>query len=512
MKSLLISICLLAVSTLNLAQSGNIGIGTNTPTAKLDVNGTFKANGTSILDDSIYVTGPAYLQNSLSVLTGATISNGLTVNGFTQLNDYLSLAGGLTVSGLATMNNSLTVIGGLQTYGNVSATGGTLIGNGLNVNGAGTIIQLSVPAGITSSNGLFTGLVDAGTLVADEISTNGQLSSGSLQTGEIFAGPTQISSLQVTGNSNFNTLGATNGTIGSNLTVGSNLTANGSVLNGLGLVFPNIVFNRRINLWGSGNDHQFIGFGNTSNTLRYQVSSLNDNHIFYAGIDNSSSQELMRIHGSGNVGIGCTTSSNRLDVSIGGRYGDHPAGLPLYITADCGASAGGFEIRHLNGTQGIGFGYNTIYAAGSWIDQDLGLKTNGVGDVIFINDETETMRLLDDGNLNLLGNINNEPFIAPALQNGFYNYGGGFATAAYFKDKMGIVHLRGLVYIGVDPDNLVIFNLPVGYRPSTSGQLIFSGLNNDVTCRIDVSSNGNVVVSSGSTGWINLSEISFRAD
>ena len=156
------------------------------------------------------------------------------------------------------IDNSLTVIGGLQTYGNVSATGGTLIGNGLNVNGAGTIIQLSVPAGITSSTGFFSGLVDAGTLVADEISTNGQLSSGSLQTGEIYAGPTQISSLQVTGNSNFNTLGANDGTIGTNLTVGSNLTANGSVLNGLGLVFPNIVFNRRINLWGSGNDHQFI--------------------------------------------------------------------------------------------------------------------------------------------------------------------------------------------------------------------------------------------------------------
>ena len=46
-----------------------------------------------------------------------------------------------------------------------------------------------------------------------------------------------------------------------------------------------------------------------------------------------------------------------------------------------GADAGGHEFRHANRTQGIGLGYNTIYATGSNADQDLGLKARGAGKV-----------------------------------------------------------------------------------------------------------------------------------
>jgi len=45
---------------------------------------------------------------------------------------------------------------------------------------------------------------------------------------------------------------------------------------------------------------------------------------------------------------------------------DIPAAVKgLYVTGDFGQDADGVEFRHSNGTQGIGFGFNTIYATGS---------------------------------------------------------------------------------------------------------------------------------------------------
>jgi predicted nucleotidyltransferase component of viral defense system len=53
----------------------------------------------------------------------------------------------------------------------------------------------------------------------------------------------------------------------------------------------------------------------------------------------------------------------------------------LYIRGDFGPDSGEIEFRHSNGTQGIGFGYNTIYATGSNPNQDLSLNPRGAGKV-----------------------------------------------------------------------------------------------------------------------------------
>lgn len=62
--------------------------------------------------------------------------------------------------------------------------------------------------------------------------------------------------------------------------------------------------------------------------------------------------------------------------------GDHPTGLALYVTAESGPASNGVEFRHSNGTQGIGFGYNTIYATGSHPNQSIILKARGTGSVL----------------------------------------------------------------------------------------------------------------------------------
>jgi hypothetical protein len=74
--------------------------------------------------------------------------------------------------------------------------------------------------------------------------------------------------------------------------------------------------NRKIILFeNQNNDHEFSGFGINPNVLRYQVGSTDFNHVFYAGNSATNSDELMRIKGNGNVGIGTSNPQSKLAVN-----------------------------------------------------------------------------------------------------------------------------------------------------------------------------------------------------
>lgn len=73
-------------------------------------------------------------------------------------------------------------------------------------------------------------------------------------------------------------------------------------------------------------------------------------------------------------------SSTVVDIRSEDRTGTHGSG-PLYVTGNIGGSANGVEFRHSNGTQGIGIGYNSLYATGSSTNQDLSLVPRGSGNV-----------------------------------------------------------------------------------------------------------------------------------
>jgi hypothetical protein len=87
-----------------------------------------------------------------------------------------------------------------------------------------------------------------------------------------------------------------------------------------------------------------------------------------------------------------TAGHNTLDIQANKRTiydsgtwkGEHPSGLALYVTADSDPDGKGVQFRHSNGTQGIGFGYNTIYATGPYPDQPLTLKAFGTGGTVQI--------------------------------------------------------------------------------------------------------------------------------
>lgn len=82
------------------------------------------------------------------------------------------------------------------------------------------------------------------------------------------------------------------------------------------LQFSNSVLNRKIVLYDiNNNDHQYYGFGINNGTLRYQVEHTAASHVFYTATSTTTSNEIFRINGLGNVGIGNPNPSYNLDVN-----------------------------------------------------------------------------------------------------------------------------------------------------------------------------------------------------
>lgn len=102
---------------------------------------------------------------------------------------------------------------------------------------------------------------------------------------------------------------------------------------------------------------------------------------------------------------------------------------------------------------------------------------------------------------------------APAFQNSWTNFGGGYATAAYRKIN-GIVYLKGLLN-RTAARNVIVFYLPSGFRPS--GGLLFStntsgNVNSEAQGVAITASNGAVTGRSASSGFLGLDGVSFVAD
>ncbi len=84
------------------------------------------------------------------------------------------------------------------------------------------------------------------------------------------------------------------------------------------------------------------------------------------------------------------TASNGLtktgtDIALGGTLTQATTltggAFALSVTTTSLDASNGVEFRHTNGTQGLGFGFNSIYAAGSNADQNLNLMPKGTGNV-----------------------------------------------------------------------------------------------------------------------------------
>jgi len=96
------------------------------------------------------------------------------------------------------------------------------------------------------------------------------------------------------------------------------------------------------------------------------------------------------------------------------------------------------------------------------------------------------------------------------LQNSWVFYGGIYATPQYTKSPDGLVSLKGLIKSGVVTAGTVIAQLPVGYRPLA--RVLFGTVSNEVDSRVDIDTNGNIMILTGSNVWLSLDDITFYAD
>jgi hypothetical protein len=103
---------------------------------------------------------------------------------------------------------------------------------------------------------------------------------------------------------------------------------------------------------------------------------------------------------------------------------------------------------------------------------------------------------------------------SPAFEHGWANYDDAhYDTAAFYKDPLGVVHLKGTV--GGGPESSSIFTLPVGYRPARAGFYTVAAENAFADVLVQGVSEGAVAgrveLNVGGTIWASLSGITFRA-
>jgi len=101
------------------------------------------------------------------------------------------------------------------------------------------------------------------------------------------------------------------------------------------LQFVNTSASRKIVFYEvADNDHQFFGFGTNSGILRYQLPSTTSKHVFYAGASESTSNELFRIKGTGQIVIPAFTASGVLLNNASGEISSSVGTSGQVLTTD----------------------------------------------------------------------------------------------------------------------------------------------------------------------------------
>ncbi|SHG23808.1 beta strand repeat-containing protein [Chryseobacterium sp. OV279] len=283
------------------AANNRVGIGTNTPTAQLQLSNT-TANRKIALFDNLDNDNQFYGFGVNSFLLRYQTGGAAADHGFFSGIDKDSSKELMRIKGDGNVG-----IGTSTPQKMFHVTGASQFGNEINVGGTATTIGSPGTAGqILTSAG--AGAAPTWTTPAVVTSTNIYNADGTLTGNRIVTQGANTLAFNGTAVNAFSVDGTTLSVDAANNRVGIGTDKPNAPLqlaNGLG--------NRKIVLHeGANNDNEFYGFGINDYTLRYQSGA---NHVFYAGTGPTSSTELFRVNGDGNVAVGTSTPQKKFHVN-----------------------------------------------------------------------------------------------------------------------------------------------------------------------------------------------------
>ena len=456
-----------ADGTIALAPYGTterVGVGTTAPTAKLDVIGNARVTGviTATTFNGQVNAGVSTLGiTSTTNLTTQNINNsGITTTNSLNIGATQVISSGRQLQNIASLDATTTatiesaIANAPNTFNDLNVTGISTLGitsttnlttQQLNVSGVSTFAGIATHtaslfgtqasfSGIVTGN-TFVGQINAGVGTITTLSgTTATYGTGSFTTGNIVTGVvttlsgTNISYSGVSSFTNGPVLiggGTSTGTASQRLQVTGGAYFDGSGSIGIGITNPagkihvstynetSILLQRGNDTWNAGDYHEIVSRGTTGGnprvfsrirtTVVQPVGSSSASVLQFYTNNGTSDFEAARIDGSGNLGIGSTSPTSRLDV-----IGD--ARVSGVITASSfsgsGANLTGIIAGYAN-TAGVST--NVIGGIGSITQlQVTGISTFTNGPVFIgaaTSTGTATQRLQVTGGAYVSGNI-----------------------------------------------------------------------------------------------------------
>lgn len=223
---------------------------------------------------------------------------------------------------------------------------------------------------------------------------------------------------------------------------------------------------RKLALFQYRDGNGFYGLGVSSETLE-----------LYSGKDPLEDPDMVIKQWSGSVGIGTLSPDPNVKLHVNGK-------VKIDETLDFGQKTGKrlalFQYDDENGFYGFGISSGRLdMFAGRNIHKETSYY--GVPDLVIkqghnfsepgnvgIGIEEPHEKLHVNGNLKIDGEIIQEEWIVVNFLPGFQNMNESdtYGLLAYYKDKQGIVHIRGVAYKNIpDIETICIFKLGENYKP-----------------------------------------------